>query len=361
MQRTFVMAVLSLLAAGAARADSVTGGGWIDSPPGASGYESALAWNQDFAEDAAGWFDSDDTWYGTVTWNAAGEDATFEGDASSAPFSRFDGYRDEWLGSWTAEIDVYLDPAWAAGTGFDYSVAANGPDGNHQRDFIFHVTKDTSTGDLLVAGSNNTNFAPREDLETVNHYVVTAAGWYTLQHVFYEDGGALAVDLNLIDSGGNTVFTETRFNAADAIPAEVGGNRYAWFTFINVDGGVFVDNHRLYFPAAVTGKASFGFNAKDMKNSDEPKGQTQFTFENGGLNFHGSSYDRLETFPDGTAELEGAGTVNGEGLYRFQIWAGDGDPDTFRIKIWEDVGGSENVIYDNGTGQPLGGGNISVK
>lgn len=133
-------------------------------------------------------------------------------------------------------------PGW---TGFDYSVAATGSDNAHQRDYIFHVTKDTSTGDLLVAGSNNTNFAPREDLETLSHYAVTSAGWYTLQHRFYDDGGALAVDLNLLDSAGTVLFTETRFDPADTIPAEVGGNRYAWFTFDNVPGGIAVDNHQL--------------------------------------------------------------------------------------------------------------------
>ena len=43
------------------------------------------------------------------------------------------------------------------------------------------------------------------------------------------------------------------------------------------------------------------------------------------------------------------------------LWAGDLDPDidTFRIKIWyEDA--EEIVVYDNGFGQPIGGGNIKI-
>ena len=76
-----------------------------------------------------------------------------------------------------------------------------------------------------------------------------SAGWYTLQHRFYDNGGALAVDLNLLDSSGSVLFTETRFNAGDTIPAEVGGNRYAWFTFINVGGGIAVDDHQLFLNA----------------------------------------------------------------------------------------------------------------
>ena len=207
----------------------------------------ALVWNQDFNSDAAGWLDVNDGWYGAITFVGDGT-ALVEGDPSSAPFSRFDGYRDTWEGDWKAEIDVYLDPsAWSDGEGFDYSVAANGSDGSHQRDYIFHVTQDTSSEQLIVAGSNNTNFAPREDLDTlVNHYAVTTAGWYTLQHYFRDAGGSLAVDLNLLDSDGNVLFTETRFTVADTIPTEVGGNRYAWFTVVDVDGGISVDNHQLF-------------------------------------------------------------------------------------------------------------------
>ena len=213
-------------------------------------------WNQGFEQDTSGWFDLNSGWYGDMTRVSSGTNgiasaagswhAIASGDADSAPFSRFDGYRDTWPGTWTAEIDVYLDPSWAAGTGFDYSVAASGSDGGHQRDYIFHATKDTSTGKLLVAGSNNSNFAPREDLENINHYEVTTAGWYTLQHRFYDAGGLLAVDLNLLDSNGQLLFTETRTNASDVIATEIGGNRYAWFTVINVAGGIAVDNHQLF-------------------------------------------------------------------------------------------------------------------
>ncbi len=64
--------------------------------------------------------------------------------------TRFDGYSSTWTGEWSAEIDVYLDPNWGTGTGFDYSVAATGANGNHLRDFIFHVgTPDIG---LLVNG-----------------------------------------------------------------------------------------------------------------------------------------------------------------------------------------------------------------
>ncbi len=223
---------------------------------GLDGNAAQTAWNQDFESNTSGWFDISNGWFGSatqvpsgtngITSNEGASHAIFDGDASSAPFSRFDMYRDTWTGNYAARTAIYLDPSWALGEGFDYAVASNGSDNNHQRDFIFHVTKDTSTGDLIVAGSNNTNFAPREDLDTLaNNYVVPAAGWYTFEHAFRNDAGVLAVDLKLYDASGSLLFTETRTTPADTIPAEVGGNRYAWFTVIDVTGGIPVDDHTL--------------------------------------------------------------------------------------------------------------------
>lgn len=48
---------------------------------------------------------------------------------------------------------------------------------------------------------------------------MSAAGRYVLQHVFYDNGGSLAVDLNLLDVDGNVLFTEIRSNVADMIPS----------------------------------------------------------------------------------------------------------------------------------------------
>lgn len=220
---------------------------------------AATMWNQGFEFSTGGWFDNTSdpgTGYGNMARVASGTGGIVSSAGShhalvtgihneSGPFSRFDGYRSAWPGDWTAEIDVYLDPAWPAGVGFDYAVAATGTDGAHQRDFIFHVAKDTSTGKLLVAGSNNSGFQVREDLETLNHAEVTSAGWYTLQHVFRNNAGVLAVDLKLLNAGGTVLLTETRTAPADTIPAEVGGNRYAWFTFVSDGLTIPADDHRL--------------------------------------------------------------------------------------------------------------------
>ena len=153
----------------------------------------------------------------------------------TGPFTRFDGYRSDFVEGLTSEVKVYLNTDWTLGEGFDYSVAAAGADGSYLRDFIFHVAKDSSTGQLLVGASNNTSFDPRQDL----HTEMPTSGWFTLQHVFHNVGGHLSVDLNLIDADGHIVFTQT-IPTTDLI-SDVGGNRYGWFTNIDVAGGIAVD------------------------------------------------------------------------------------------------------------------------
>ena len=44
-----------------------------------------------------------------------------------------------------------------------------------------------------------------------------------------------------------------------------------------------------------------------------------------------------------------------------RIWAGDDDPDTFRIKIWTEDGlGDETIVYDNKRDQAIGAGSIII-
>lgn len=351
----------------------VTGGGWLNTNP------QALVWDQDFSVDDTGWFDSDDEWYGTIIMD--GGVATFSG-TDSGPFSRFDVYREIWPGTWTAEIDVFLDPSWPAGQGFDYSVASNGSDGLHQRDFIFHVGIVENFGPvsgkaLLVNGSNNADFSTNP-FKLVNdnggaYFEVLTEGWYTLQHVFTDNGGQLSVDLNLLDSEGTVLWTATRTDASDIVPAAVGGNRYAWFTHIDVEEGIMVDNHRLILNelSFAEGRANFGFNAKYNPGATVPVGNTQFTFKAGELNFHANGYDWLVIDPEtNVARYSGYGRINGFTSptgepYRVMVWAQDGDAqappaaDTFRIRVWYEDGG-DVVLYDNGPDQAIGGGQISV-
>ncbi len=63
-----------------------------------------------------------------------------------------------------------------------------------------------------------------------------------------------------------------------------------------------------------------------------------------------------------TAQLEGTATVNGEvaptgSPYQLMLWAHDGDPDAFRIRVWWDVPAGEVTVFDSGT-RALAGGSI---
>lgn len=115
----------------------------------------------------------------------------------------------------------------------------------------------------------------------------------------------------------------------------------------------------------LSGKASFGFVARYRKGATVPGGNTQFAFKAGDLSFHSSAYDFLVVTQGGTnARFKGSGLINDSlaptgAEYRFMIWAADDAPDTFRIKIWYEDGG-EVVVYDNGTAQAIGAGNIVI-
>jgi parallel beta-helix repeat protein len=129
-----------------------------------------------------------------------------------------------------------------------------------------------------------------------------------------------------------------------------------------VTGGGWIDSPAgAYVPdPSLVGKASFGFVSQYKKGATVPTGNTEFVFQAGDLNFHSISYDWLVVNQNGSnAQFKGSGTINSAGNYKFMLWAGDGAPDTFRIKIWEENGG-EVVVYDNGFNQSIGGGSIVV-
>jgi hypothetical protein len=130
-----------------------------------------------------------------------------------------------------------------------------------------------------------------------------------------------------------------------------------------VTGGGWIDSPEgAYVPdPMLSGRATFGFVSKYHRGATVPTGNTEFQFKVADLNFHSSSYDWLVVTGSNYAHFKGTGTINGMGEYNFMIWAGDRDPDTFRIKIWdEDELGVETVVYDNGSDQPVEGGSIVV-
>jgi hypothetical protein len=110
------------------------------------------------------------------------------------------------------------------------------------------------------------------------------------------------------------------------------------------------------------GQATFGFVSRYKKGATIPTGNTAFEFAAGDLYFQSTSYDWLVVTGSDYAKFKGSGTINGWGDFKFMLWAGDGAPDTFRIRIWEeDENTAEEIdIYDNGSDQAINGGSIVI-
>jgi len=174
------------------------------------------------------------------------------------------------------------------------------------------------------------------------------SGTVTGSHT-YGEAGVYAVTLTVTDNDGGS--------ATDTFQFVVVYDPSGGF----VTGGGWLDSQAgAYKPdPSLTGKANFGFVSKYKKGATAPTGNTEYQFHAGDLNFHSSSYEWLVVTGSDYAMFKGSGTINGMGDYKFRIWAGDSNPDTFRIKIWEeDLLGTEIVIYDNGFDQEIGGGSI---
>jgi hypothetical protein len=180
----------------------------------------------------------------------------------------------------------------------------------------------------------------------------------------YAEAGIYGVCLTVTDAAGGTD-TACTF----AVVYDPDGGFVTGGGWIDSRPGAYRPEPELY------GKATFGFVSKYKKGATTPTGNTEFQFQTANLNFHSSSYDWLVVNGQGDrAMFKGMGTINGYGSYNFMLWAGDDDPDTFRIRIWEEnANGAENtenaedVIYDNQDlvennvfGQPLGGGSIVI-
>jgi hypothetical protein len=135
-----------------------------------------------------------------------------------------------------------------------------------------------------------------------------------------------------------------------------------------VTGGGWINSPAGAYKAdeSLSGKATFGFMSRYQKGANLPTGNTAFKFDLAGLAFSSQSYDWLVVNQAGlNAQFKGSGLINeaadaNGNAYKFMLWAGDGPPDTFRIRIWWEDAAGEHDVYDNGTAQPIGAGNIVV-
>lgn len=142
----------------------------------------------------------------------------------------------------STSLDIFLnvtDPNHVNNSRFDFtSAVSQSSDGLHRRDFVFNVGfyddnigPGAGTDRFIISASNNADFnlnnAPARNGPTTP-IAITASGWYTFAHKFYDNAGVLAVDMTITDSSDNLVATWTRSTPLDAINL-IGGSRYQWF------------------------------------------------------------------------------------------------------------------------------------
>ncbi len=205
---------------------------------------------QGFETDASGFFDG----FGTATRVASGTNGidASEGDfyalfnevSDRGPLIILDGnLGGPFPGDFYTSFDFYLDTSWNVGEGFNYYTEIT--DGSASaRTYNFHVAQDGSTGQLLVGGevTNISSTDVRDDIETFDNFAaISESGWYTFEHVFRNDGGVLATDMNVLDGDGNTVLSFTTSFPEDTIPDEIGNNNFNYVNEIMVNGGLAAD------------------------------------------------------------------------------------------------------------------------
>jgi len=184
-------------------------------------------------------------------------------------------------------------------------------------------------------------------------FVIEGVSYCQLNALYDTDGGFV--------TGGGWIWSEAGYcQLNDACDGAEGKATFGFVSKYKEPIGITEGRHPDAVHRRVGMRRLWGYSDGHKKGATTPTGRTEIQFKAGNLNFHSSTYDWLVVTGSEYARFKGAGTINGEGEYKFKLWAGDGDPDTFRIKIWWEEGEVEHIVYDNGVDQPIAGGNIVV-
>jgi hypothetical protein len=201
---------------------------------------AAIHYFQGFETDTFDWTGA--TRVASGTHSIASAAGAFHAEVASDAFTRFGGYESTFpAGGYTTSIDVYLnvDPGNANDTRFDWDSSINDSTGAFRRDFIFNAgfyNDNDTTGSVprfVISASNNSSAGSAYPKNPGRDpFTITATGWYTFEHHFYDKGlGVLAVDLKISTLSGAPLHTWTLSDPSDVIGTTVGGHRYGWFDF----------------------------------------------------------------------------------------------------------------------------------
>lgn len=299
-----------------------------------------------------------------VTLNGSGST-----DADSTPGTNDDIlYFDWWEGDvplWSGEIIEYPFPPGS----YTVTLCVTDSAGVTDTDEAIIVIEDTTPPEISIDVPEPYGLYAVGELTLDFSAYDSVSGWLQPPDYLWGELKDAASDPETVypgDAPGAGVYTLVVSAADEAGNAAMSDP--VFFVVYDPDGGFVTGGGWIWSPTGayavnptLEGKANFGFVSKYKKGVSVPTGNTEFVFQAAGLNFHSTSYDWLVVTGSNYARFKGTGTINGSGEYRFMLWAGDDAPDTFRIKIWtEDEFGVEDVVYDNGSDQAIGGGSIVV-
>jgi hypothetical protein len=182
---------------------------------------------------------------------------------------------------------------------------------------------------------------------TVTEPTQTKNGKITGSYKF-NSAGVYKLQMNTIDQNNVTTYANTNGDLEEIVVIydPNGGYAYGGGWFESQAGALLSD------PGA-TGKASYGFTVNYFKSSTYPKGETQFEFKIGSLEFNALNFDYL-VINNAKAQFRGTGKITGDQSgYGFIMTVIDGDldgtgVDKIRMKIYNKTTG--RVIYDNQPG-----------
>ena len=166
----------------------------------------------------------------------------------------------------------------------------------------------------------------------------------------YADVGIYDVDLTVTDDKGLQSSGTTMVVVYDPEAGSATGGGWFW----SAPGNLKSDPES-------EGKATFGFIARYKQGA--AAGNLEFQYHVGDINLKSMDITWL-VVSEVSAQFQGEGTINGEGLYTFRVLAKDddktgGQPDEFTIKIWEGTDTEADPIY-KALNVQLGGGNIII-
>jgi hypothetical protein len=199
-------------------------------------------------------------WYGATQVTSGTNGVTSANGAYHATADSQNGTYTDWGGynfsagnnvpttfqDYTTSIKIYLDVGGGLtnDTRFDFDSAISNSAGGFQRDFIFNggfyndaTGPGANTNRFVISAGNNSQPGSANAKDSGHSpIVISTTGWYTFEHHFYDNGGVLAVDMDIIDSSNATVGHWTLSDASDLITG-TGGNRYGWFDYNTLGTG----------------------------------------------------------------------------------------------------------------------------